>query len=187
MTDDLNQRDGEDLEREDEAKWYVIHTYSGHENKVKDNMESMVKNQDLGDMIFDVQVPMEEYVETKDGVNKIKERKMFPSYVLVKMIMNDKSWYVVRNTRGVTGFVGPGSKPIPLSEEEVKNLGVSKVEDYGDLFAVGDRVKVLTGPFEDFVGIVDELDAEKGKVKVSISMFGRDTLVELDHDQLTEA
>lgn len=119
----------------------MIHTYSGHENKVKDNMESMVKNQDLGDMIFDVQVPMEDYVEEKEGVKKLKERKMFPSYVLVKMIMNDKSWYVVRNTRGVTGFVGPGSKPIPLSDEEVQNLGVSRVEKTMDTYAVGDRVK----------------------------------------------
>lgn len=185
MTDDLNRNDGE-LGSE-EARWYVIHTYSGHENKVKDNMESMVKNQDLGDMIFDVQVPMEDYVEEKDGVKKLKERKMFPSYVLVKMIMNDKSWYVVRNTRGVTGFVGPGSKPIPLSEEEVKNLGVTKTEETLDAYEVGDRVKVLTGPFEDFIGTVEELDTEKNKVKVSISMFGRDTLVELDENQLVEA
>ena len=185
MTDDLN-RDEMDL-GSDEARWYVIHTYSGHENKVKDNMESMVKNQDLGDMIFDVQVPMEDYVEEKEGVKKLKERKMFPSYVLVKMIMNDKSWYVVRNTRGVTGFVGPGSKPIPLSDEEVQNLGVSRVEKTMDTYAVGDRVKVLTGPFEDFIGTVEALDTEKQKIKVSISMFGRDTSAELDENQLVEA
>ena len=185
MTDDLNRTNGE--AGQEEAHWYVIHTYSGHENKVKDNMESMVKNQDLGHMIFDVQVPMEDYVEEKDGVKKLKERKMFPSYVLVKMIMNDKSWYVVRNTRGVTGFVGPGSKPIPLSDEEVKHLGVTKKEALSDTYAVGDRVKVLTGPFEDFVGIVKELDEENRKVKVTISMFGRDTLVELDVNQLIEA
>ena len=185
MTDDLN-RDEVDLGSE-EARWYVIHTYSGHENKVKDNMESMVKNQDLGDMIFDVQVPMEDYVEEKEGVKKLKDRKMFPSYVLVKMIMNDKSWYVVRNTRGVTGFVGPGSKPIPLSDEEVQNLGVSRVEQTMDTYAIGDRVKVLTGPFEDFIGTVESLDTEKQKVKVSISMFGRDTMVELDENQLVEA
>ena len=185
MTDDLN-RDEMDL-GSDEARWYVIHTYSGHENKVKDNMESMVKNQDLGDMIFDVQVPMEDYVEEKEVVKKLKERKMFPSYVLVKMIMNDKSWDVVRNTRGVTGFVGPGSKPIPLSDEEVQNLGVSRVEKTMDTYAVGDRVKVLTGPFEDFIGTVEALDTEKQKIKVSISMFGRDTLVELDENQLVEA
>ncbi|MDD7363589.1 MAG: transcription termination/antitermination protein NusG [Peptoniphilus sp.] len=184
MTDDVNRTDG-DLGPE-EARWYVIHTYSGHENKVKNNMESMVKNQDLGDLIFDVQVPMEDYVEEKDGVKKLKERKMFPSYVLVKMIMNDKSWYVVRNTRGVTGFVGPGSKPIPLSDEEVKNLGVSKVQDDTGAYAVGDRVKVLTGPFEDFIGVVESVDAKKQKVTVSISMFGRDTLVELDENQLVK-
>lgn len=185
MTDDVNRTDGELGSKE--ARWYVIHTYSGHENKVKDNMESMVKNQDLGDLIYDVRVPMEDYVEEKEGVKKLKERKMFPSYVLVKMIMNDKSWYVVRNTRGVTGFVGPGSKPIPLSDEEVENLGVSKEpeEDVSE-FAVGDHVKVLTGPFEDFIGIVETVDAKKKKITVTISMFGRDTLVELDENQVVK-
>lgn len=185
MTDE-NQADVR-LEREEQAQWYVIHTYSGHENKVKVNMESMVKNRNLEDIILDIQVPMEEYVETKDGVSKAKERKMFPSYVLVKMIMNDRSWYLVRNTRGVTGFVGPGSKPVPLSEEEVRLLGVTNNEELFGEFNLGDTVKVLNGPFEDFVGTIDSLDFEKGKVKVSISMFGRDTLVELDFNQLIQA
>lgn len=185
MTDE-NQAEVRE-EREDQAQWYVIHTYSGHENKVKVNMESMVKNRNLEDIILDIQVPMEDYVETKDGVSKAKERKMFPSYVLVKMIMNDRSWYLVRNTRGVTGFVGPGSKPVPLSEEEVRQLGVTNNEELFGEFNVGDTVKVLNGPFEDFVGTIDSLDFEKGKIKVSISMFGRDTLVELDFNQLIQA
>lgn len=174
-------------EREAQAKWYVIHTYSGHENKVKANMESMVKNREMDDLIFDIAVPMEEYVENKDGVKKVKERKLFPSYVLVKMIMNDESWYLVRNTRGVTGFVGPGSKPIPLSEEEVLALGVSDSKEiYGD-YEEGDVVKIISGPFEDFMGTIDSLNFEQAKLKVSISMFGRDTLVELDFNQIIEA
>lgn len=174
-------------EREAKAHWYVIHTYSGHENKVKANMESMVKNRNMEDLIFDIQVPMEEYVENKDGVKKVKERKLFPSYVLVKMIMNDESWYLVRNTRGVTGFVGPGSKPVPLSEEEVRTLGVSDNKElYGD-YEVGQVIQVISGPFNDFVGTVESLNYEKGKIKVTISMFGRDTSVELDFNQVVEA
>ncbi|MCD1146662.1 transcription termination/antitermination protein NusG [Peptoniphilus sp. KCTC 25270] len=151
------------------------------------NMESMVKNHELDDLIFEVKVPMEEYADTKDGVTKMKERKMFPSYVLVKMIMNDKSWYLVRNTRGVTGFVGPGSKPVPLSPEEVRTLGVANNEELFGEFSEGDTVKVLNGPFEDFVGVIDSLNYERGKVKVTLSMFGRDTLVELDFNQLIKA
>lgn len=171
-------------DREAQAKWYVIHTYSGHENKVKATMESMVKNREMDDLIFDIQVPMEEYVEMKNGQKKVKERKLFPSYVLVKMIMNDESWYLVRNTRGVTGFVGPGSKPVPLSDEEVRALGVmDSKEIYGE-FEEGDIVKVVSGPFEDFIGTIDSTNYEKGKAKVSISMFGRDTLVELDFKQI---
>lgn len=111
--------------KEQEARWYVIHTYSGHENKVKANMESLVKNRNMDNLIFDIQVPMEEYISVRNGKEVVKERKVFPSYVLVKMIMNDESWYLVRNTRGVTGFVGPGSKPVPLTDEEVLSLGVA--------------------------------------------------------------
>lgn len=171
-------------QREDNAKWYVIHTYSGHENKVKANMEAMIANRNMEDLIFDIQVPLEEFVENKDGVKKVKERKMFPSYVLVKMIMNDESWYLVRNTRGVTGFVGPGSKPVPLSDEEVRTLGVTDDKELFGNYEVGDTVKVLNGPFNDFVGKIDSFNYDKGKVKVSISMFGRDTLVELDFNQI---
>ncbi|MDO5715250.1 MAG: transcription termination/antitermination protein NusG [Tissierellia bacterium] len=169
------------------AKWYVIHTYSGYENKVKANMEAMVQNRGMEDLILDIQVPMEEYVESKDGVNKVKERKMFPSYVLVKMIMNDESWYLVRNTRGVTGFVGPASKPVPLSDEEVLSLGVTDNKELFGNYDVGENVKVISGPFENFVGAIDSFNYDKGKVKVSISMFGRDTLVELDFNQIIKA
>ncbi|MBL7575974.1 transcription antitermination protein nusG [Peptoniphilus asaccharolyticus DSM 20463] len=171
-------------QKEDKAKWYVIHTYSGHENKVKDNMEAMVQNRNMQDYILDIQVPLEEYVESKDGQRKVKERKMFPSYVLVKMIMNDESWYLVRNTRGVTGFVGPGSKPVPLLDEEVRVLGVAEDKELFGNYEVGEEVKVISGPFNDFMGKIDSLNYEKGKVKVSISMFGRDTLVELDFNQI---
>lgn len=171
-------------EREKNAKWYVIHTYSGHENKVKANMEAMVLNRKMEDLIFDIQVPMEEYVENKDGSKKVKERKMFPSYVLVKMIMNDESWYLVRNTRGVTGFVGPASKPVPLSDEEVLALGVSDSKEFFGNFEIGEEVKVISGPFNDFVGKIESFNYEKSKVKVLISMFGRDTLVELDFNQI---
>lgn len=173
-------------EREKNAKWYVIHTYSGHENKVKANMEAMVLNRNMNDLIFDIQVPVEEYVENKEGSKKVKERKLFPSYVLVKMIMNDESWYLVRNTRGVTGFVGPGSKPVPLSDEEVRVLGVvNEKELYGN-YEIGESVNVIKGPFENFIGKIDSFNYEKGKVKVAISMFGRDTLVELDFNQINK-
>ncbi|WBW50783.1 transcription termination/antitermination protein NusG [Peptoniphilus equinus] len=183
MKEDVKET-GEAYHREDEAKWYVIHTYSGHENKVKVNMEAMVQNRNMQDYIFDIQVPLEEYVEDKDGKRKIKERKMFPSYVLVKMIMNDESWYLVRNTQGVTGFVGPGSKPVPLLDEEVRLLGVTDDKELFGSFELGEEVRVINGPFNDFVGKIDSFNYDKGKVKVSISMFGRDTLVELDFNQI---
>ncbi len=169
------------------AKWYVIHTYSGYENKVKDTMEAMVANRKMEDLIQDIRVPMESYVETKEGVSKAKERKMFPSYVLVKMIMNDDTWYLVRNTRGVTGFVGPASKPVPLSEEEVLLLGVTDSKELFGNYEIGETVRVINGPFNDLIGIIDSFNYEKGKVKVSISMFGRDTLVELDFNQIIKA
>ncbi len=174
----------EDLNREDKAKWYVIHTYSGHENKVKANMEAMVQNRKMEDVIFDIQVPMEEYVDKKDNKEKVKERKLFPSYVLVKMIMNDESWYLVRNTRGVTGFVGPGSKPVPLSDEEVLALGVADKKEFFGNYEVGENVKIISGPFKDFVGEIRLMSYDKGKVEVIVSMFGRDTSVELDFNQI---
>jgi len=171
-------------EREKKAKWYVVHTYSGYENKVKATIEKMVENRGMIDDIFEVVVPTEEYIDTKGGNKKVKERKLFPGYVLVKMIINDVSWYLVRNTRGVTGFVGPGSKPVPLSDEEVRALGVQDVTLPSIDLKEGDSVKVITGPFENFMGTVDSINLEKKKIKVYISMFGRETLVELDFDHI---
>ncbi|MEA5095922.1 Transcription termination/antitermination protein NusG [bioreactor metagenome] len=165
------------------SRWYVVHTYSGHENKVKANIEKLVENREMQDIIFEVRVPVEEVPEVKNGKKKIKERKMFPSYVIIKMIMTDESWYLVRNTRGVTGFVGPGSKPVPLTDEEVKALGV--VERLPAIELVpGDTIKVKEGPFEDFIGAVESISQEKRKIKAFVSMFGRETLIELDYDQI---
>lgn len=170
-------------DKSDKAKWYVAHTYSGHENKVKANIEKLVENRGMQDVIFEVRVPVEEYVETKNGKKKVKERKMFPGYVLVKMIMTDESWYLVRNTRGVTGFVGPGSKPVPLTSEEIKLLGVQDTLTEIDI-EVGDVIKITSGYFENFIGSVESINVEKRKLKVFVSMFGRETLVELDFDQV---
>ncbi|MGO1369149.1 transcription termination/antitermination protein NusG [Senegalia sp. (in: firmicutes)] len=167
----------------EKAQWYVVHTYSGHENKVKANIEKLVENRAMQDIVPEILVPMEEYVEVKDGKKKVKERKKFPSYVIVKMVMTDESWYLVRNTRGVTGFVGPGSKPIPLTPEEVKNMGVQDALPQIDI-KIDDSIKVISGPFEKFMGAVKEINTEKRKLKVFISMFGRETLVELDFDQV---
>ena len=165
------------------SRWYVVHTYSGHENKVKVNIEKLVENRGMQDTIFEVRVPVEEVPEVKNGKKRIKERKMFPSYVIIKMIMTDESWYLVRNTRGVTGFVGPGSKPVPLTDEEVKALGVIDRLPPIEL-EVGDTIKVKEGPFEDFIGTVESISQEKRKVKAFVSMFGRETLIELDYDQI---
>ncbi|HBB27709.1 MAG TPA: transcription termination/antitermination protein NusG [Clostridiales bacterium] len=164
-------------------RWYVVHTYSGHENKVKANIEKLVENREMQDIIFEVIVPSEEYEETRNGKKKIKEKKMFPGYVIVKMIMTDESWYLVRNTRGVTGFVGPGSKPVPLSDDEVKALGVVEKLPAIDL-EIGETVTVIDGPFENFIGTVDSINNEKRKIKAYVSMFGRETLVELDYEQI---
>lgn len=172
-------------DREDEAKWYVVHTYSGYENKVKATIEKMIINRGTIDGVFGVAVPTEEYIDKKDGQSKLKERKMFPSYVLVKMIINDKSWYLVRNTRGVTGFVGPQSKPIPLTEQELSNLGVkSKTVKVETDFEVGDSIKVIDGPFAGFVGVIDSINDEKSQLHVFVDMFGRDTPVELGFEQV---
>ena len=161
------------------SRWYVAHTYSGYENKVKANLEKIIENRGLQDLIIDIVVPMEEQIEIKDGRKKVSLRKVFPGYVLIKMVMTDESWYVVRNTRGVTGFVGPGSKPVPLSEEEIKTMGVEEVIPTVD-YEVGDNVRVISGPLESFIGVVEEINMEKKKVRVSVSMFGRETPVELE-------
>ena len=167
----------------DKAKWYVVHTYSGYENKVKVNLEKTVENRNLYDWIDDVQVPMEEQVEIKDGKKKITLKKVFPGYVLIHMIMTDDSWYIVRNTRGVTGFVGPGSKPVPLTDEEVKNMGISDKPINVDI-SVGENVKVKSGPLENFLAVVQEINTEKRKIKALVNMFGRETPVELDFSQI---
>ncbi len=165
------------------AKWYVIHTFSGYEKKVQANIEKSVENRNLHDLIVDIKVPMEEVVETKGAEQKVVQRKVFPGYVMVKMIMTDDSWYVIRNTRGVTGFVGPGSKPVPLSDEEVYTMGIErKVVSVN--FDVGTTVRVCEGPLADFVGTVDEINMEKQSVRVIVSMFGRETPVELDFSQV---
>ncbi len=171
-----------------ERNWYVIHTYSGYENKVKTNLERRVESYRMQEQIFDILVPMEEELEIKDGKRKLQKRKVFPGYVLVNMIMTDNSWYVVRNTPGVTGFVGSGQKPIPLTTAEVdaimRQMGL--VERPRIRVAIGDAVKVKDGPFSGFVGVVEEIAPERGKVKVLVSMFGRETPVELDFHQVEE-
>ncbi|MGI6112561.1 MAG: transcription termination/antitermination protein NusG [Mahellales bacterium] len=168
---------------EDNGRWYVVHTYSGYENKVKANLEKTVENRNLGDLIFDIKVPMEEQIEVKNGKKKAILKKVYPGYVLVKMIMTDESWYVVRNTRGVTGFVGPGSKPIPLTDDEVRAMGVEDIPIVLNI-DIGQNVRVVSGPLENFIGVVEGIDNERQKVKVAVSMFGRDTPVELDFAQI---
>ena len=166
------------------AKWYVVHTYSGYENKVAATIQKTVENRHLEDLFFDIRVPMEKVTEIRDnGEKKEVERKLFPGYVLIKMIMNDDSWYVVRNTRGVTSFVGPGSKPVALTEQEVASLGMEKLEVKLS-YQVGDSVKVIDGPLEGFIGTVDEIDLENRTVKVTVSMFGRGTPAELKFGQV---
>ena len=170
-------------ENDIQPKWYVVHTYSGYENKVKTDLEKTVKNRELEEYIFDIVVPMEEQIEIKDGKRKTNLKKVFPGYVLVKMIVTEESWYIVRNTRGVTGFVGSGTDPIPLTEEEIRKRGFELTEVNVD-YEVNDSVKILNGPLENFVGVVQEINKEKHKVKVLVSMFGRETPVELEFSQV---
>ena len=162
----------------DEPKWYVAHTYSGYENKVKINIEKTIENRHLENQIFEVRVPMHDTVEVKDGKKKNVSRKMFPGYVLVRMIMNDDTWYVVRNTRGVTGFVGPGSKPVPLTEAEMKPLGI-RVKNISVDFEVGDSVSVVAGIWKDTIGIVQKMDYGKQSATINVELFGRETPVEI--------
>lgn len=166
-----------------EAKWYVVHTYSGYENKVKANIEKTIENRKLQDQILEVAVPMQDVIEVKNGVRKQTQKKMFPGYVLINMIMNDDTWYVVRNTRGVTGFVGPGSKPVPLSEEEMIPLGIRQGEIILD-FAVGDSVTVVGGVWEGTVGAIKSINDHKQSVTINVDMFGRETPVEIGFDEI---
>lgn len=170
----------------DAAKWYVVHTYSGYENKVAQNIEKAVESRQIHDLIQEVKIPTETVVEIKDNKRREVERKLFPSYVLVKMVVTDDSWYVVRNIRGVTGFVGPSSKPIPLTKQEIEKLGVEEKKVEVD-YKVGDTVKVIDGAMEGFEGTVLELDTENNLVKASVSMFGRETPVELELNQVVRA
>ena len=168
---------------DEQAKWYVVHTFSGYENKVATDLATIVENRHLQDQICEINIPTETVVEIKDNQRKEVERKVFPGYVLVKMIMSDENWFVVRNVRGCTGFVGPNGKPVPLTEKEIIALGVEKKEIVVD-YKVGDTVSITDGPLENFSGTVDEIDQEKNMVRVTISMFGRETSVELELDQV---
>ena len=167
-----------------EPKWYVVHTYSGYENKVKTDLEKTIKNRELEDFFFNIVVPMEEQVEIKDGKRKTNLKKVFPGYVLIKMIVTDDSWYVVRNIRGCTGFVGPASKPVPLTDAEVAALGVEKHSvEVG--YREGDTVKIINGPLEGYSGVIKSIDLDNNNVCVVLSMFGRETPVELELDQIS--
>ena len=188
-----------------EAKWYVVHTYSGYENKVKEDLEKAVENAGLQEVVLEVKYPTEETIEIQaNGKRKVTQRKVYPGYVMVKMlvdvvekerplergggvmtdlVLNPRAWYLVRNTRGVTGFVGPGSKPIPLTDEEVTAMGVERIPIVLNI-EVGENVRVVSGPLENFIGRVETLDVERKKVKLTVSMFGRDTPVELDFVQV---
>ena len=166
-----------------EAHWYVVHTYSGYENKVKVDIEKTIENRNLQDQILEVSVPLESVIELKNGVEKKADKKMFPGYVLIHMIMNDDTWYVVRNTRGVTGFVGPGSKPVPLTEEEMANLGFRNEEVIVD-FEVGDTVVVISGAWKDTVGAIKAINEGKKSITINVEMFGRETPVELNFNEI---
>lgn len=168
-----------------EPNWYVVHTYSGYENKVKANIEKTIENRHLEDEILEVRVPMQDVTEMKNGARKTVSKKMFPGYVLINMIMNDVTWYVVRNTRGVTGFVGPGSKPVPLSELEMKPLGI-KTENVVIDFAEGDTVSVIAGVWKDTVGVVQRMDMGKQTATINVELFGRETPVEISFDEMTK-
>ena len=166
-----------------EANWYVVHTYSGYENKVKANIEKTIENRGLQEEILEVRVPMEEVVEVKNGAKKVSQKKLFPGYVMINMVMNDDTWYVVRNTRGVTGFVGPGSKPVPLTEAEMKPLGINTNQISVD-FAEGDMIVVLAGAWKDTVGAVQKMDYQRGTATINVELFGRETPVEISFEEV---
>ena len=169
-----------------EANWYVVHTYSGYENKVKANIEKTIENRHLEDQILEVRVPMQDVVEMKNGARKQVQKKMFPGYVLIHMIMNDDTWYVVRNTRGVTGFVGPGSKPVPLTEAEMKPLGI-QTENVSIDFGEGDMIVVVAGAWKDTVGVVQRIDYSKQTATINVELFGRETPVEISFAEVRKS
>ena len=166
-----------------EANWYVVHTYSGYENKVKANIEKTIENRHLEDQILEVRVPMQDVMEMRNGAKKQVSKKLFPGYVLINMVMNDDTWYVVRNTRGVTGFVGPGSKPVPLTEEEMLPLGISNENVVID-FAVGDSIVVVGGVWKDTVGMIQSINENKQCVTINVDLFGRETPVEISFTEI---
>lgn len=166
-----------------EANWYVVHTYSGYENKVKANIDKMRENRHLEEEILEVRVPMQDVVETKNGAKKTVQKKLFPGYVLINMVMNDDTWYVVRNTRGVTGFVGPGSKPVPLTETEMRPLGI-KSENVTVDFGEGDTIAVIAGVWKDTVGMVQRMDYGKQTATINVDLFGRETPVEIGFEEV---
>lgn len=167
-----------------DSNWYVVHTYSGYENKVKANIEKTIENRHLGEEILEVRVPMEDFVEVKNGVRKTVQKKMFPGYVLINMVMNDDTWYVVRNTRGVTGFVGPGSKPVPLSEMEMRSLGIKTDNIIKVDFGEGDTISVIKGAWKDKVAVVQRLDYSKQTATINVELFGRETPVEISFAEI---
>ena len=166
-----------------DANWYVVHTYSGYENKVKANIEKTIENRGLQEEILEVRVPMEDVVEVKNGAKKVSQKKLFPGYVMINMVMNDDTWYVVRNTRGVTGFVGPGSKPVPLTEAEMKPLGIKK-DVVSVNFAEGDMIVVVAGAWKDTVGAVQKMDYQRGTATINVELFGRETPVEISFEEV---
>jgi len=173
----------ESEEKKSDAKWYVAHTYSGYENKVKADLDKTILNRGLEEQILEVRVPMQDVIEVKNGARKTVQKKMFPGYVLVNMIMNDETWYVVRNTRGVTGFVGPGSKPVPLSDAEMKPLGI-KTENVTIDFEEGETIVVVAGPWKDTIGVVQRIDYNKQTATINVELFGRETPVEIGFEEV---
>lgn len=171
----------------EEAKWYVLHTYSGYENMVRDNLRMVFEKNNMLDRLMEITIPMEDVVEEKNGKRKIVQRRMFPCYVLVKMIYNNDMWHMITNTRGVTGFVGPQGRPLPLTADEIKRMGIEKPTVVESDYHVGDRVKVTRGPLEGFVGEIESLDVANGKCRVVVSMFGRETPVDLELYQIEKA
>jgi transcriptional antiterminator NusG len=167
----------------DESKWYVVHTYSGYENKVKANIEKIVENRGMDELFDQIVVPVQDTIEMKNGVKKSVSRKIYPGYVLLKMVMTDDTWYVVRNTRGVTSFVGPASKPVPLTDEEIISMGI-EIPDFELDLNLGELVRIITGPFEGSVGNVKEINHQKKTVSIALSVFGRETQVEVDYHVL---
>lgn len=170
-----------------QAEWFVVHTYSGYENKVMDSIQKTVENRNLQDIIQEIRIPLEEVIEVKNGKRQTVQRKLYPGYVMVKMVMNERTWYIVRNTRGVTGFVGPGSKPVPLTEAEILTMGVGdevQKPQIRFLMEVGEQVIITAGPLDGFTGTIDQIDMETQKVRVVVSLFGRETPVELEFFQV---